>query len=305
MGFFASLFGRKKSPDDSPSGQGADAGDSSSGSVPAKYAWSRRLRRATHAHDFDWDWDNVKARQLVHEVLADAAPRFGGAKIKELPDNENIDLRGTFDGAAIRFAVWMSFGTFWTMEMRCPNRLGRIDIERDHEKIPKHRDDDDPWEENEERRVFLAKGIFFEGSDDDVSKKLETWSKLPETLQARILADMERLDIRAIRSFSEDVSLNQRPALPELEDPIGYMEDCAGLMAAIKSAIAEGDRDPAAEPRVRFRGPVEINGVRIDPGAVPGSAGAHERFTCKFCSSVFLLAAASHKCPNCGAPSRG
>ena len=101
------------------------------------------------------------------------------------------------------------------------------------------------------------------------------------------------------------MSLGQRPALPALEDPIAYMEDCARLMAAIKNAIAEGDRDPAAEPRVRIRGPVEINGVVIDPGAVDGGAGAHERLTCRFCSTVFVLTAASQKCPSCGAPARG
>ncbi|MBI2898266.1 MAG: hypothetical protein HYY06_32250 [Deltaproteobacteria bacterium] len=116
---------------------------------------------------------------------------------------------------------------------------------------------------------------------------------------------MERLDLRTVRSYGESVSLGQKPALPALEDPIGYMEDCARLMAGIKNAIAQGDGDPAAEPRVRVRGPVEINGVRIDPSTAQGTAVAYERFTCAFCSSAFLLTPASQMCPNCGAAARG
>jgi hypothetical protein len=116
---------------------------------------------------------------------------------------------------------------------------------------------------------------------------------------------MERLDLRAIRSYAEDVSLNQAPALPVLADPIAYMVDCAGLLAAIRNAVAHGDRDPAAQPRVVIRGPVEINGVRFDPAACAPASGAHAPVTCKFCSSLFVLSASGAKCPNCGAPAQG
>ncbi len=295
MGMFDSIFGKKTRGDEPADPEPA---------VTAPTTWRERREQATRHEDFEWDWGNERAHALVHEILQEAAPHFGDAKIKAVPDDENIDLRGTFDGAPIRFAVWMSFGSFWTIQMRCPNRVGELYVERDREKIPKQQDADDPWDEDEERRIFLAKGIFVEGSDGDVADKLDTWSKLPESLRTRILADMERLDVRMLVSYTDDITLNQRPGLGELDDPISYMEDCARLLAEIKNELAKGDRDPSTVPSVQIRGAVEINGVRIEPNVVTGNLEAHARLTCQFCSSMYLLTPANNNCPNCGAPPR-
>lgn len=275
MGFFKKLFG-------------GGSGDWSGQEDASLSAWQSRLQEAKKQqedrHSF-WKWENDTARELVRQILTEAAPAFGDARVKEMPDDENIELRGVHDGTPVRFAIWMSFGTFWSIDMRCTNQLGEIEVERDHEKIPKEKQEDDPWDEDEERRIFLGKGIFVEGYDHDIQQKLANWSGLPEELRSRILAEMERLDIQTVRSYDQESSLNVKPGLDDLDDPIAYMQSCASLLAGIRDAVQTA------------------TGGAQD-GADGAPAGPSRTLTCAYCSSLFVLAAGQNTCPNCGAPAR-
>jgi len=288
MGFFKKLFGG-----------GSEEGGEQKGAEPAaepakdKSPWPKMLAaaRAVEPDRFSfWEWENVTARQAVGKYLTMIAPSFGNAKIKENPDDENVELRGTFDGSPVRFAVWMSFGTFWSIQMRCQANLPELEIERDHEKIPKEADEDDPWDEDEERRVFLGKGIFVEGYDSDIEQKLALWSQLPESLQDSIVTEMERLDMNTVRAYGQEVSLNVKPGLNDLADPLEYMTACAQLMAAIKNGAGGAAAGvPAA---------AQAAGV---PAAVVQPA---HKITCSYCTSVFILTVGKNTCPNCGAPAQ-
>jgi hypothetical protein len=285
MGVFDFLFGKKEASEESElaaSGEDAPTG----AGAPGPVSWQDRLGQITRADDWDWDWDNPRARQLVNEFLGECAPHFGNAKVKEMPDDGNIELRGTFEGAPIRFSIWMSFGSFWAIEMRSSENLAELYVERDHEKIPKHKDEDDPWDEDEERRVFVAKGIYFEGGDEEIAHKLAGWAKVPDALQDRILADMERLDCNIVRAYGNEIGVHQRPGLPDLEDPIAYMEDCARLMTEIRTAAPRAADASAAAVEHAGHGPVN-------------------QITCAFCSTTFLQTPARTNCPNCGAPPKG
>lgn len=285
MGILDFLFGKKDASGDPDSTGGGEAG--SAGSPDAGPAsWQDRLARITRSDEWDWDWENPKARKLVNEFLAEAALHFGNGKVKEMHDDENIELRGTFEGAPVRFAIWMSFGNFWAIQMRSSEDLAELYVERDHEKIPKHKDEDDPWDEDEERRIFVAKGIYFEGADEEIATKLAGWAKVPDVLQERILVDLERLDCKSVRAHGNEIAVHQDPGLPELEDPIAYMEDCARLMTEIrKGAPRAADASTAA---------VDV-----------GGHGLVTQITCAFCSSLFLQTPARNNCPNCGAPPQG
>jgi len=276
MGFFGKLFGK----DDAQDGQaGSGAGQSGGAQPVASNQMQKFYQRAARTN---FDWDNGSARALVNEILTAIAPSFGNAMVKEVPDDENIDLRGTFAGSPVRFAIWMSFGTFWAIQMKCANGFAMLEIERDHEKIPKGKDEQDPWSENEERRVFIGKGIFFEGDDDEISAKLASWGAMPESLRARILHDMEAMDINTIRTTHDQVSLHQKPGLGDLPDAQAYMHGCAALMATLRDFITQ-----ASSP--------------VQPGPGAASPAWLHRLTCSFCASLFVLNEAQSRCPNCGA----
>lgn len=153
----------------------------------------------------------------------------------------------------------------------------------------KEKEADDPWDEDEERRIFVGKGIFVEGYDDDISKKLEVWSKLPEALREEILVEMERLDIEGVDSYDKTASLSVNPGLNDLDDPIAYMVSCAELLSHIKNAVESGDtvseQTGEGTPQVIAKGPTRT-------------------LTCAYCTSLFILSEGSNTCPNCGAPAQ-
>lgn len=282
MGFFDFIFGRKSSED--ADGQPSSGGAASSGPMP----WPARLAQAKRSEDFGWDWGNVHAHRVTHSILEDAAPLFGTAerpaKIKELPDDENIDLRGTCEGSPIRFAVWMSFGSFWTIELRVDGVGASFELERDEEKVPKHGDDDDPFAEDDGLRVFVGKAIFVEGSERTVAEKLAVWEAIPEPLQETILAEMAALDARRVDARGNAITLNQRPGLNELDDPVAYMRRCAAFLVALRDGLPSAPIGASASS---------------DTTAVPPVA--HVRISCAYCSSKFLQTPSHQNCPNCGA----
>jgi hypothetical protein len=268
MGIFRSIFGDKKSQEEAAS------------TPEAKLAEDLYKR----AKNMNWGWDQPQARALAHEILNHAAPRFDNAKVKEIPDDKHIDLRGRYDGAPVRFAVWMTFGSFWAIEMLCKSRRHGFKIERDHEKIPSVQDADDPFAQKETRRIFIAKGIFFEDSFGRMEKSLDIWEDMPDEVQDRILEDMERLDISSIYIHEDSISLHQGPGFKKLPDGIGYMESCAQLMAVLKnlspSTSKNGDTPTAQESTHH-----------------PG-----REFSCHYCHSIYWMTAIRTHCPNCGAP---
>jgi hypothetical protein len=227
----------------------------------------------------------------VHEILQHAAPRFGNAKVKEVPDKEHIDLRGTYEGAPIRFAVWLSFGTFWSIEMLCTSGLGNFAIERDLEKVPTVEDANDPFAKKETRRIFVAKGIFFQGDDADMAANLQRWDRMPEALQTRILREMSELDINSIRMNRDSVWIHQSPGFRDLPDGIGYMEACASLMAALKQVAPIEVRSPAPQPT---RQPL--------PAEATHAPSVGREFPCGYCHSIYWMSPTRTHCPNCGAP---
>jgi hypothetical protein len=286
MGFFSKVFGGgSKDEAKEPNGASGEVSGAAASAWPQQLAAAKKREKDRFSF---WEWENETAREAVKQYLGQIAASFGNAKVKENPDDENIELRGVYDGAPVRFAVWMSFGSFWSIQMRCQEHLLELEIERDHEKIPKEKDEDDPWDDDEERRIFLGKGIFVEGGDDEIEQKLGTWSQLPEDLRASIITEMERLDMNTVRAYGPEVSLNVKPGLDDLADPLEYMEACARLMAAVKTGAAAGA--PAGAPAQAA-------------AAVVAVAPSH-RLTCAYCSSVFILAAGKNTCPNCGAPAQ-
>ncbi len=289
MGLFDKLFGKKKDADAEDTGVGEAA-------PPASSTWASRLKGY-------WDMEDEERWPLCEALLADIAPQLENGKIKKLPDDDEIELRARVGGTPVRINFEVDMG--WVNpEMKIANRIGEIQLERDHEKIPQERDADDDWADEDELRVFAAKGIFVEGDDDEVNQTLGTLGALPAELSQKLLAEMERLRMSRFYAFSESMSVGFQPNNYEMADPVQNILDGVRLMKEVADALASGGRDMAAEPKVVIRGHVEIGGQVVAPTEGVHQAAAIGRVKCTYCSTLFVPAA-EPRCPNCGAPLTG
>ena len=287
MGIFDSLFGKKKD-------EGAD--QAAQPAQPAETNWARRLKGY-------WDMDDPAKWPLCEELLGDIAPHLDSGKIKKIPDDDEIELRGRIGGTPVKINFEVDMG--WVRpEMKITNRIGEIQLERDHEKIPQERDEDDDWASDDELRVFVAKGIFVEGDDEEVDETLDTLSQLPEALRGKLLAEIERLQFNHLYVYRDGMNVGLKPNNYEMADPVQHILDVVSIMKQLADTVAAGDRDMASEPRVIIRGNVMIDGQPVAPTEGVHTPRSFGRATCKYCSTLFVPGVGS-RCPNCGAPLTG
>jgi hypothetical protein len=274
---------------------------------PSLSPWQQSLWQAEHSPGFAWEDGNGAARGFVRLLLKRASSAFGDGPVVNgepaelftpaaivisrfgggLVHNEdtNPELHGTWEGIPVRIPVSIPARMFWAIEMRCQERARFFTILRDPTRIPRVHAPRDAWAKSEQGCVFLGKGIFLDDSDPDTTRDwlVPHWASVPAPAQELVIREMERLDLRCFALSNSHMTLqvlgNRR--LHQLDDPLAYLASCAALMAGFARAL------------------------EASPGSgVPLSsrAAAPERVTCRYCSSLFILAAGKNTCPNCGAP---
>ncbi len=267
--------------------------------------WQQSLRDAEAARGFAWNNDNEAARSFVRGFLAQAAPAFGNGVIVdgEPPDycsvgvvlineyggdrmkreDRNVELRGAYEGVPICIPVSIPGKRIWAIRIRCENTGRYFTVVRDHSRIPRLIDPNDPWAKSEQQCVFLGKGIFLDDEPITRDSMITEWAKVPLAAQELVLREMERLDLRVVQRSNVDsaILLLMNATLDQLDDPIACLHSCAAFLAQLTKLL------PSSE-----------ESIFAPTGPAP------QRVTCKYCSSIFLLAPGENACPNCGAPAQ-
>lgn len=256
-------------------------------------SWRALLAKAHLTPGFEWTLirrQDTAAAELITALFTEASATFGNGHVVARTDDERVELRGTFCGAPIRLGVSLPFGSIDTIEMLGESDLKRLNLVRDLAKIPSPSEPADPWSADENQRIFVAKGVFVDGNATEVQRQLATWSSLAAEAEARVLTDMERLDLYNLGSggigrHANVVGVGANPKVSDLDDPIAYLHACAELMAAHLSALRRAA--PPPEPGNSALSP--------PPGA------AQIPVVCAYCGSMFIVSAGKNTCPNCGA----
>ncbi len=253
---------------------------------PAPTGWNARLagyRRKKDAEKMD----------LCVELMNELATHFTDAKIKKNVDRQRIDLRTTIDGLPAKIELCTVFCRV-NLEAKSENRIGRLELRWNMDKIPTEAPDpDDVWSDDDEHRIFVGKGVFFEGYKHDIEEYSATLAKLPQEIVDELVAEMQRQEASRLTATSDSIDLICDSNLHEVEDPIEYVLAGTRLLTRATEVFRTGARDMSTEPKVRVHGGVEVNGQAI-AGYV----------TCGYCSSLFMLRP-EPACFNCGAPYRG
>lgn len=286
-------FGGGGDPDAEAGGEAAPGADDAV--EPADNSWGARLGKHR-------ELERPQAVALIGEFLTEIGDAYGGGKIvaPDGDDGDDMELRAVSEGAAFRVRIDVDSGWLFA-DMKIENRLGPLDLTRDHDKVPRDKaQDDDPWSDDDEVRVFVEKGIFVEGYDDDVNETLGTLELLPPMNATHTYAEMERLRISWLRAGDDEVGVGFDPNIDDLSDPAATVHAAVSTLALIGAALGSGDGEVISRPKVIIRGAVEVNGQMMEPN-VPTAARV-ERVSCAFCSSLYVAHGQQPRCPNCGAP---
>lgn len=282
MGFFDIFKSKPKAePDETPQ--------------PAASSWAARLKNFRRMEDEE-KW------ALSEALLQDLGTRFDKPKIKKSDDFDDIELRARTGDLPIKIKFDATSG--WvSIDMQCDNRTGILVLTWDMDKLPKEKDDDDDWADDDEIRIFVGKGVFVEGDDDDVNRSLTTLQSLPTAFADELVSKMTTMKLTLFTAVPGEISIGFKDDHYEMADPVQEILEGVELMKSAAEAFGAGDRDMSNEPTVQISGNVMINGQMVTPNVSSAPAPqAIQRITCKYCSTVYLLTPAS-KCPNCGAAS--
>lgn len=224
-------------------------------------------------------WKTANLR--MQEALRDAIDK---GSIKVNPDDESeVEVRGRINDRPLRIK-WSSSDEEPDdpeIEAQCSGAVPTIDLERDYDQIPKTKDTDEDWgEEDQEIRVFVAKGIFAEGDEEEVSETLNNFKALPQELADRILETMETCPLRFFRAGYNRLEATYDINFPQMLDPVADVIQVAELLDEVARLYDSGEVKAAT------------------PGA---QSVDYKRVTCGYCTTQFVLGTDSN-CPNCGAP---
>lgn len=272
MGFFDIFKGKKKeeAPAEAEKSEAPAPAAQSSSPWPGKFA------------GFD-DWEDDKKKAVSIEFLQDLGTRFENAKVKDMMDEDEMELRGRYQNTPVRIQYEMDMG--WVnMEMKCNSVIDDLSLDWDLDKVPHldEEDEDDDWDDDDEIRVFLAKGVYIEGYKDSVKETLAKFNSLPQELGVEIVETMQQLHLSGFVVSSDSISVQFDENSYEMVEPVNTVEATAALM--FKTAGVVGSAEAVSQQSVS-------GGVAVIPVKL---------VVCEYCHTNFNLGSNS-RCPNCGA----
>lgn len=192
-------------------------------------------------------------------------------------NDEEIQLRGKLDNFPFRITIDASR---FCVNVFCKvtSQIGQacsIYLEYDKKKIPKQKDKDDPFSEEDEIRVFVDKGLFFESDDQEwIDLAMTFWEGISDDLRSKFKEVLVGNKYGAIYiGDGIECEVWDLDDLIKRKAPVTMIVDLCKLMTDTAKEI--GSLPVAATPDL---------GQLVD---------------CEYCGSKYPLGQTA-KCPNCG-----
>jgi hypothetical protein len=183
MGWFDFLFGKKS---------------------PQQPLSPRKALERAWAHW--WKLDDAERQNLLEAWFREALAGRGELRVLLKEPETELQVRGHLGRVPFRVKLDMRSMNM-DIEARFPNPRGFIDLEWDPEAKPNAPIDRDPvWDEEDEKRVFLATHIFIEGCSAD--EEAESFRQLPSELQRRVLQEIADSHLRFFRIRPEGTEIS-------------------------------------------------------------------------------------------------
>lgn len=230
--------------------------------------------------------EDDQKRQLVTQFFHAAAPLLQNAQVVPKPNDDEIQLRGIYSGYPMRVVCDAFFDLAFDVKAEGGPRNG-LCFRFDPDSAPSP-GDVDPWDEDDEVRVFLARCIFVEDSAGDIDATLRRIGALPVEFLAHLYQLMHHNDLTVVNLTSQGPGASFRHHIGTMWDPMTQLQQVLWLLAYGANVYRALPVEQAYTPQAY---------------AAP-QAAAPFRAQCRYCSTIYLLDATS-QCPNCGAPYTG
>ena len=190
-------------------------------------------------------------------------------KLKIDPDQMEQELRGRIDGIGVRLVV--EDDGRWHVQALA-DVGGCAFFKYDPELSPISADPDDPFAADDTVRVFVAKGLYVEGTQDDIDAYMEWLAGTTEAQVEQVRMALSHLPLREIAFSVDEFFIWGKASLGEADDPVGLCR--SALELAGRLCREHGD----------------------------GTSRELKTLKCTYCSSRYFFGPMREACPNCGAP---
>ncbi len=238
------------------------------------------------------NWEDEEWMEKYETIYTNIAEVLEDTRIKHDDENGVLELRGRLKDRPFRMKMSISsidYPDAFDIEMKVTNIIDNILLWWDPEEIPKEKDEDEDWgDEDQEVRIFVEKAIYIEGDETEVNTILGNLEKLPKGLVVKLYSLMQTVPIYRfqILRYTESIEVDFDRNVLEMKDPVAKAREVIAFLGELIDAIEVTDKELAEQDTA------EASGEHLAP--------SFERVSCNYCGSKYILAMRSN-CPNCGA----
>ena len=235
------------------------------------------------------DWDSTdetdSKTDLIKDLLNSVGAGLDNFKTKyEVNDDDCIEIRGSLNDFPVKVSVNVrDFKTETFVKVNYADSSPRPMINYDLTKVPKERasTEEDPWADDDEIRVFVGEGVFFESSDeDDIEENLSYWEQIDESTRKALIEGLTEHKIEMISATYDEIETSYWNA----EDLLQPSDTSKAIVACLSLSILIAK---------------SLEGVIVKESS--GDTRVNKLVTCKYCSTKYPLGTDAN-CVNCHAP---
>ena len=161
---------------------------------------------------------NEATLQKVRAFLDGLAAKLGEGQSYVDTNSKNVEWRGQVHDHPVRIQVYWQYTI--QLYVKGPAGLGDLPTLRWDEKLVPQVGAPPPWDTTDTELVFLAKGVYVEGSSAETTRDLARFRRLPQEVGQALVTDMREVGIERVY-FDDDgfVEADFKTDLYELPDP--------------------------------------------------------------------------------------